>query len=292
MRYGRHHMVVIVLSWLIILIIGAYGLAENQRMAMAERRQMNESVERGLELFARNCATCHGPKGEGCVGAPLNRKDYQGQPAENMATFDFLYKTIADGRPGTGIPRWVRRGEHWYSYTAMPAWSRAKGGPLNEMHITDLVNFIMLGDWEKVPGKIAEIEKKTREAMVESGQDPDALPLRDAPGLDAAANKRGQELFVSKGCVGCHRIGSRGGSTGPDLSNVGAWGLDRQFLADYLKNTDNPNRIPVFWSNYGPDIDPSRKPVQPGKSVMPPLGLAMTEQELQDLITYLLALRP
>ena len=37
--------------------------------------------------------------------------------------------------------------------------------------------------------------------------------------IDAALAERGSELFNTKGCVGCHRIGG-GKLVGPDLKNV------------------------------------------------------------------------
>src|SRR5258705_9127032 len=45
--------------------------------------------------------------------------------------------------------------------------------------------------------------------------------------LNAAAERpagdvsRGTALFMSKGCIGCHRVGGEGGSLGPDLTGVG-----------------------------------------------------------------------
>lgn len=282
MDYERHHVVVLVLAVAIILIIGLYGLAENSRMAMAEERHMRESIERGLELYARNCSTCHGPVGEGCIGMPLNRSDYRGNPAQNRSVADFLEKTISNGRPGTGVPSWVKLHDgRWASYTAMPAFARSQGGPLNEMHIKDLVNFIMLGDWSKVFSKVKEIE---------GGIDQSKLSFRDAPGLTKEENRRGQELFVSKGCVGCHRVGSKGSSVAADLSFVGSWGLDEEFLRSWITNPGAvKNRFPVFWSNYGPRVDTSREPAPnpPTAMAVPP----MTDQEVNDLIKYLMNLK-
>jgi mono/diheme cytochrome c family protein len=55
-------------------------------------------------------------------------------------------------------------------------------------------------------------------AIVPAGsQDRDALP------------KRGEQLFVSQGCYGCHQVGKFGTPIGPDLSRVGA-----KYPASYL----------------------------------------------------------
>lgn len=296
MRTGRHYLVVLLTTWIIIVIMGVYTFAETKRMPLAEERQLEHSLERGLELYARNCSVCHGPKGEGVVGLPLNpeyRKDFQGGPEQNKNAAELIRRTITDGRAGMGVPTWVTLPDgRMASYTAMPAWAREKGGPFNAMHIQDLVNFIMLGDFNKVMGKVTEIDRGTVEAVersMEKGKTiDDVLTMRDAPGLTPAENKRGQELFKTKGCVTCHRIGSRGGSVGPDLSYVGSWGVSSSFLKEWIRNpAAKENRIPSFWreSTFGPQIDTSKKPVDIPPTVMP--GMGLNDQELDDLVKYL-----
>lgn len=293
MERKRHHLVVIFLSWLIIAITGAYTVMEKSRMAGAEERQLDASLERGLELYARNCASCHGPAGEGCIGMPLNREEYRVDPAKNRGVAEFLNKTISNGRPGAGVPRWVKGpGGNWVSYTAMPAFSRANGGALNEMHIQDLVNFIMLGDWGKVFAKVKEQDTAVEEGIRKAGQDPnEVLAFRNAPGMSAAENRRGQELFTKYGCVTCHRVGARGGNVGADLSFVGAWGLTADFLSKWIRNAPEVNnRLPFYWSNYGPEIDANRKPlVPPGKTIMPGFP-TMPAEDLNDLVKWLMAM--
>lgn len=293
MERKRHHLVVILLSWLIIAGIGAYTVMEKSRMAGAEERQLDISLERGLELYARNCSSCHGPSGEGCIGMPLNRKEYRVDPEKNRGVVDFLNQTISNGRPGRSIPHWVKGpGGNWVSYTAMPAFARASGGALNEMHIQDLVSFIMLGDWNKVSAKVREIDAAAEEGIRHSGGDPaEVLKFRDAPGLSEAANRRGQELFTKYGCVGCHRVGARGSNIGADLSFVGSWGVPADFLRNWIRNAPEvENRLPFYWSNYGPEVDAGREPlVPPVKTVMPPFT-TMPDEDLNDLVKWLMAL--
>lgn len=76
---------------------------------------------RGASLFDQNCVVCHGPDGEGRVGAAL---------AKNFSSIrpDLLVKTtISNGIVGS----------------AMPAWSQARGGPLAEQDINDLTAFVL-----------------------------------------------------------------------------------------------------------------------------------------------------
>lgn len=301
MQNGRHHLVVLVLTWILFILVGAYGVFESQRMVQATDRQKAISLERGLELYARNCSTCHGPNGEGCIGKPLNpkfRAEFQGPAEKNRNAAELLRRTISDGRPGNSIPTWVTLPDgRMASYTAMPAWSKDKGGPLNEMHIQDLVNFIMEGDFGKVMGKVSALDKELRDALTQSAKQEgktyeQVAPLRDAPGLTPEENRRGQEVFVKSGCTLCHRIGSRGGSVGPDLSYVGSWGLSPEFLKEWISNPPaKRHRIPEFWrdATYGPAVDTSKQPLEIPPTVMP--GLLGPGPDLDALVTYLSGLK-
>lgn len=300
MRY-RHYIVVMVLTWILFIIIGIYGAMEPWRSALAEDRQVEYSLERGLELYARNCSVCHGPLGEGGVGKPLNpdyRVDFQGGTDKNRNAARYIKRIITDGVPGSGIPAWKTLPDgSKASYTAMPSWSNEKGGPFNEMHIEDLVNFIMLGDFSQVFAKVQELDKETEKAIVESLPEgktlEDALPLRDAVGITPEENERGQQLFVQKGCVLCHRIGSRGGSAGPDLSYIGSWGLDREFLTRWIADPQGmkDQRIPVYWrsATLGVEVDTSVEKLEPPMTFMP--QIAMSAEERDALVTYLLGLK-
>jgi mono/diheme cytochrome c family protein len=76
---------------------------------------------RGAVLYAENCAMCHGPKGEGRVGATLAKNWPSVRP-------DLQVKTITEqGVPGS----------------PMPAWSRENGGPLSDEDINDVVAFVL-----------------------------------------------------------------------------------------------------------------------------------------------------
>ena len=53
-----------------MVLIGWVAINEPGRMAAFEQQQLARSVEHGAELFANNCATCHGPNGLGSARAP------------------------------------------------------------------------------------------------------------------------------------------------------------------------------------------------------------------------------
>jgi mono/diheme cytochrome c family protein len=87
----------------------------------------------GAVLYDINCAVCHGPNGEGRIGATL-AKDW---PAIRP---DLRVKaTIERGVPGS----------------PMLAWSRAYGGPLTDEDINDIVAFILSWQAAAEPAELA-----------------------------------------------------------------------------------------------------------------------------------------
>ncbi len=75
----------------------------------------------GAQLFDQNCAVCHGPEGQGRVGAAL---------AKNFSSI----------RPDLAVKSTISNG---IAGSPMPAWSQAKGGPLTEQEINHLTAFVL-----------------------------------------------------------------------------------------------------------------------------------------------------
>ena len=58
---------------------------------------------RGLTLFLRNCAGCHGMDGRGGIAPEIGNPVFQ-----KAATDEFIVHTIRDGRLGTAMPAFER----------------------------------------------------------------------------------------------------------------------------------------------------------------------------------------
>lgn len=122
----------IILGWgltlAIVIFVAVYWLNESHRMAVASEEFRLEAVQRGAQLYADQCASCHGDKGQGVanVGPALNSKNF-------LSLYDdqAIRAVTRDGRPNT----------------MMPAFAEEKGGPLRNNQIEDLVAFIR--NWEK-----------------------------------------------------------------------------------------------------------------------------------------------
>jgi cytochrome c oxidase subunit 2 len=101
------------------------------------------------------------------------------------------------------------------------------------------------------------------------------LPASTSPHLGAtdvlgqppdARAGRGDQVFVSQGCYGCHLIGKFGTPIGPDLSRVGA-----KYPAPYLRQ----------WLRDPESVRPTAH--------MPKLELS--SEEIEALATYLTSLK-
>jgi quinol---cytochrome-c reductase cytochrome c subunit len=91
------------------------------RPAITSVPNVEGDPNRGSALYDQNCAVCHGPNGEGRIGATLDKVWPSIRPDLEIKA------TISEGVEGS----------------PMPAWSQANGGPLTEGEINDLVAFIL-----------------------------------------------------------------------------------------------------------------------------------------------------
>lgn len=147
----------------------------------AQEGSDQEKLEFGAQIFAENCAVCHGEDGQGRVGATL-AKDWPSIRPDLR-----VRDTITKGIPGT----------------LMPAWSQDFGGPLNDQEIDALTFYIL--SWQS-GGPIYIPSTPTISLQ---------LALTPPPGISGDPN-RGTLLYASN-CSVCH--GQEGeGRIGANLS--------------------------------------------------------------------------
>lgn len=89
----------------------------------------------------------------------------------------------------------------------------------------------------------------------------------EAPSVPDDSIRRGEQVFRTSGCSGCHAVAGEGGTIGPELSAATLAGRDRQWLAAQIRTPKSHN----------PD------------SVMPAYT-GLSGQEVEDLVSYLLSL--
>lgn len=325
MRNERKYKIISLLTSLLAILLLGNCFREYYRMESATQRQSDEYVLAGAKIYAQNCMQCHGPKGEGVTGMPLNRKALQVDPTSpaGKETYNMVYNTLLMGRKGNDSHfQWEKTADgYWISYSTMPAWGKEYGGPLDSEGIKALTLFIVNPDperkqWDLVgtseaPPQAADLPKDYSALSAE--EKVKQLPLPNAQ-VDAATNASAQTLLRNLGksqCLTCHTIGAKGGKIGPDLSKVGAWGVDQKFLEDWIKyaNRPGPNdqdqtpamahdkRMPVYWSASRASITPSvrlgkeHQVLSEGPYSMPRFKGKLSDEEISILAKYLMGLK-
>jgi cytochrome c oxidase cbb3-type subunit III len=130
--------------------------------------------ELGARLFAENCVVCHGPQGQGRVGATLNKDWPSIRPELTVKSI------ITNGVAGS----------------KMPAWSNANGGPLSEAEIDALTLYIL--SWQ-TGGAPSMVERPTATSIP---------PITPIPEVKGDPNL-GASLF-SENCAVCHGAQAQG----------------------------------------------------------------------------------
>lgn len=151
-------------KWLalaLMLVVTTFGI-------FATAYAQGGDVARGKTLYAQNCAVCHGDRAQGRVGATL-AKDFPGIRVDSL-----LKDIISNGVQGS----------------VMPAWGKAKGGPLSDTEVEDIAGFI------RSLGNIAP----TVPAAPPATKAPVPSPIATFPLGDA---KRGAQIY-NENCAVCH----------------------------------------------------------------------------------------
>jgi len=234
--------------------------------ARAQERRMTapESAEQGAALFQTHCTYCHGARGQGGRGSDLTTGQYKYGGSDAS-----LYATIRNGVRGTEMPAVLATDDEVWK---MVAFVKRLGA---------------LAPGEKAPG-------------------------------DADA---GRLVFEGKGaCRTCHAIGRDGGSLGPDLSDVGRR-RDLKYLEESLVNpeADVPIRYRAIQAitksgqtiagirlneddisiqlrderdNLRSFLKENLREIRHDKpSLMPAYGSRLSKKEIDDVVSYLSALR-
>jgi mono/diheme cytochrome c family protein len=245
-------------------ILMVYAAREDNRMKEFAAAQEAQSIEVGASLFENNCSPCHGKNGQGTPGlAPaLNDGYFFTDRLKDVGWTgtleDYIIATASSGRLVSTRPEFVGGGK-----PAMPAWSDHYGGPLRDDQIRSIARFIM--NWQSTAmGNYKPVQ-------VTGGAESDDPVVR------------GQAIFESSGCVGCHTIeGISTGAVGPNLTHIGTEAATRitgVSAEDYIKQSIiDPNAFIAPQCPAGPC----------SSNVMPQdFGTKLTEQQINDLVAFL-----
>jgi cytochrome c len=148
--------------------------------------------ESGKNLYLKNCAQCHGEKGDGAGYAT----PHLFPRPRDFTLSRFKVRTTPNGAlpAHQDLVNIIRRG---MPYTSMPAWP-----DLSEQDVSDLAYYI-----------------KTFSADFASPETaPQPVELPSAPSSTPESIEAGKKLYVETGCVKCH--GNLGRGDGPSASTL------------------------------------------------------------------------
>ena len=269
--------IVAMIAAMALLFLG-YGFREPARQVSAQEQQLDTSIGRGISNFTTLCFPCHGEKGQGAVvpdvtperlAPPLNRADLRPTDSDTRTKeYDFIFKTIQRGRPGT----------------PMPTWGQIDGGPLLDEQVNELALMILNGDRQvDYEGKVATPWEHTAEvvnlhvaqglATLPKQPEVTALPFYQALGPQ---EQQGVQVILQRGFGSCHTIPNipgASGTIGPNLwphDDVPALGK-RPMIATYPNGTVPNNSVDELakWIADPPSLKPG--------TTMPKLGLSPDE---------------
>jgi len=213
------------------------------------------------------------------LAPPLNRPDLQvdekQDPDQYKKTYDFIFKTIQRGRPGT----------------PMPAWGQSDGGTLLDEHINELTLMITHGNQPMYfEGTTATPWQHTEEIVKEhvaagAGQlpkQPDVEQLAFYQQLQPQ-QQQGVRVILQRGCGSCHTIPNipgASGTIGPNLGGPVPVGQRNPIAGGAVPNTSQDDL--AKWIMDPPALKPG--------TAMPKLGLS--QDEASAAAAYLYSIQP
>jgi mono/diheme cytochrome c family protein len=174
----------------------AMSCAVAVRSVRAQEPDLGTDAQRaaGKQLYARNCAQCHGEKGDGEGYATPHLLP---RP-RNFTTGKFKVRTTPNGALPTheDLVNIIRRG---MPYTSMPAWPN-----LSDQDLTNLAHYI----------------KTFSPDFADRGKIPQPVAFPSAPSMTAETVAQGKKLYDETGCARCHGTLGRGdGPSAPTLKD-------------------------------------------------------------------------
>ncbi len=235
----------VALSLFSAVFVAAYWVIEPDRLNDKTDEFYTESLEHGRALYTANCATCHGADASG--GSAPNPYDPDAPwPAPSLVNLaaryadsdivadveEFTTTTIKQGRPGT----------------PMPAWGAAYQGPLNDIEVQSIVDYLL---------------------AIQEGDAPEA----DAQAFQGAMGE-GDAIYANN-CARCHGDELQG-QVGPQLLNI--------FERYGWEEGDEESRAAVEETIRG-TLENGR--YVPTGAIMPPFDHVLTEDAMDAVIEYI-----
>jgi len=180
------------LGYLAVLIASLYAAPTGSVRAQGPDLGTEAQRESGRTLYVKNCAQCHGEKGDGEGYAT----PHLSPRPRDFTTGKFKIRTTPNGLLPIhqDLVNVLRRG---MPYTSMPAWPT-----LTDQEVSDLAYYIKTFSPDFANPEIV----------------PQPVMLPSAPAATNESIEIGKKLYVDNGCVKCH--GTLGRGDGPSATTL------------------------------------------------------------------------
>ena len=213
------------LATLIILaIIPIYSFLEPQNQESQLNNYYTNAVLTSTDLYAENCAVCHGAVGEGIGDTPpLNNEAVQMMSANDLA------KVIARGRDNT----------------IMAAWAAEEGGIFSSSQIEDFIIFIQQTNWDYVGARVAELGLMPPEVIEMEVSDEMLSSLASLEGGEALT--AGLQTYADN-CAACHGANGAGTTIAPAIDSADLRATPKEETIELVNNGIN-GTLMASWQN-------------------------------------------
>ena len=209
---------------IILAIIPIYSFYEPQNQESQLKSYYSNAILISTDLYAENCAVCHGAAGEGIGDTPpLNSEAVQMMSEKDLA------KVISRGRDNT----------------IMAAWAAEEGGIFSNSQISDFVIFIQQTNWDYVGARVAELGLMPPEVIEMEVSDEMLSSLASIEGGEMLT--AGLEIYADK-CAACHGANGSGSTIAPAIDSADLRATPKDEIIALVNNGVN-GTLMASWQN-------------------------------------------
>jgi mono/diheme cytochrome c family protein len=198
----------ILATLLIVAVLPLYTAWEESQQERLQEGYFTAAVMSATDLYAENCAVCHGASGEG-IGdnPPLNSETVQIMSGSDLS------KVISRGRDGT----------------LMAGWASEEGGIFSNSQIDDLVTFVQQVNWTYAESRVAELGLTPPEVIQMEVSQEMLFSLSSLPNGESLSAGL---IIYAENCSACHGANGAGTLIAPAIDTAALRDAAREDIID------------------------------------------------------------
>lgn len=185
----------LIATLVLVVILPIYALRETDQQEHLLNQYSMAAIITAIDLYAENCAVCHGAAGEGIAdNPPLNTDAVRLMPETD------LMRVISRGRDNT----------------LMAAWAEEEGGIFSNAQIQDFVTLLQQAEWNMVEARVSEMGLTPPEVISMEVSETMLASLNLLSDGESLSN--GLEIYAQS-CAACHGANGTGTAIAPAIGS-------------------------------------------------------------------------